>query len=131
MLLLITIFSTLCEHTSNPLTSTDCLRCHKVSWLTSHRECFPKCHIDKLILKMSFSFSFFCFFAAFDANLDWHVLWLKNTHSKKKPEIQKPISWKHSWFHKRSVFISCQCFHRVSLTAMHWLKQKTISYSGA
>lgn len=65
MLYFITIFCTLCKHVSDPLTSRDCFICHKVSWLTSLQRCFLKCHIDKLILQMPFSFFFFLIFTSF------------------------------------------------------------------
>lgn len=53
---LLTILCTLHEHVSGPLTSASCFRCHKVSWLTSLRQRFLKCHIDEVISRMPFGF---------------------------------------------------------------------------
>lgn len=64
---------------------------------------FSKCHIDKLILQMPFSFCFFYFFAvsfgaAFDANRNRHVDWVKNTcwkrHRNAESNFRKNI---HFW----------------------------------
>ena len=91
-------------------------------------ECFPKCHIDKLILQMSFSFSFFRVFLQTLMQSRTDVLFdVKNTHSNwnrnTKTHVTKTVS--------TSVFMNCLCFHCVSLTVVRWLQHKAISHSGA